>query len=381
MTRAATSRTPTRALSPLDSFLLVASVWLVSRVAIAAVVWTQAQTSHLSVGDVLARWDVEHFLGIARQGYANPDDVAFFPGLPALLAAADRLGLPMLGTGVVLAVGASALAAWALARLGGPIAACLWLIAPTAVFTAVPYTEALFCAAAFWAWWFARENRWGAAAACAAIACTFRVSGLFLAGALAVLAVTQIVGGKGEVWWRGLARRWAWLLVPLAVLGAYELYLHGLTGSWRAWVDAQQNGWTRGFSNPLQSLRHTLEVARPSYWPGRPEVAWVFRAEIVSMALGLVTTAWSLVKRRWAEAAFVGVQVVAFGTSWWYMSVNRAVLGWFPLFVLAAGLVTWRPERPRPRVAWRVLVGVALVADLALMVVWTWLFATGRWAS
>ena len=40
----------------------------------------------------------------------------------------------------------------ALYRLGGPLAAVARPFAPTAVFTVVPYTESLFCAAAFWAW-------------------------------------------------------------------------------------------------------------------------------------------------------------------------------------------------------------------------------------
>ena len=52
----------------------------------------------------------------------------------------------------VVALICSALAAAALHRLGGPIAAVVWLLAPTTVFTMVPYTEAPFCAAAFWAW-------------------------------------------------------------------------------------------------------------------------------------------------------------------------------------------------------------------------------------
>ena len=91
--------------------------------------------------------------------------MAFFPGLPMLLRAGTWLGLPVEITGVLLAAVGSAAAAAALLRLGGPWAAVAWLFAPTAVFTTVPYTEALFCAAAFWAWERARADRWLAAAA------------------------------------------------------------------------------------------------------------------------------------------------------------------------------------------------------------------------
>jgi len=367
-------------LSPgVTSFLLVGSVWLVSRLGLGVLAGAQMIGHDVTLTEVVSRWDVLHFLGIARHGYLDPNDVAFFPGLPALLAAAGRLGLPLVGTGIVLSLLASGLAAWALARLGGPIVACLWLVAPTAVFTAVPYTEALFCAAAFWAWWFATQDRWGTAAACAGLACTFRVSGLFLVGALGLLALSQVWRTSG--WARGLARRSAWLLVPLAVLGGYALYLHHLTGTWTAWLVAEQAGWARSFTDPLSAFRNTWRAGAPSAWPGRPEVAWVFRAEIVSMALGLVATLWSLARRQWARAGFVGVQVLAFGTSYWYMSVTRAVLLWFPLFVLLAGLVTWQPADPRRRLAWRVLVIFALVVQVLAMLAWAWLFLTGRWSG
>ena len=85
-----------------------------------------------------------------------------------------------------------------------------WLFAPTAVFTVVPYTESLFCAAAFWAWERARADQWWAVALLAAAACTLRVSGLFLVGALFVLILTT----RRTDWPTKIARA-AWLAVPL----------------------------------------------------------------------------------------------------------------------------------------------------------------------
>ena len=113
------------------------------------------------------QWDVEHFTNLAMNGYLGRPDgtlMAFFPGLPALLRVGLELGLPIYLTGVIISAICSYLAATALARLGGPVAAVAWLFAPTAVFTIVPYTEALFCAAAFWAWERARADKWAAAA-------------------------------------------------------------------------------------------------------------------------------------------------------------------------------------------------------------------------
>ena len=371
----------TAAASPITKrpYLLVAAVWLISRAVLAAVVGSVMVGGNLTFEQTISRWDVLHFMAIAQNGYAVPTDEAFFPGLPALLGLGARLGVPMAVTGTVLALVASALAASALVRLGGPIVACLWLIAPTAIFTAVPYTEALFCAAAFWAWCFARDGRWMAAGVCAGMACAFRVSGLFVVGALGLLAITQVWRHRG--WLRELLLRWVWMLVPLAVLGGYELYLYSISGSWTAWLTAEQTGWTRGFTTPVQSFLNTYHATPLSAWPGRPDVAWVFRGEIISMAFGLVAAVWCLFRRYWAEFGLVAVQLIAFGTSWWYMSVNRAILGWFPIFMMLAGLVAWRPRNPKLRIAWRIGVGVAIAADVAVMVIWAWLFTTGRWSS
>src|SRR4029453_15843105 len=120
---------------------------------------------------------------LAAGGYLAEADgtlMAFFPGWPAIFWVFDQLGVPIAIRGVIISPAGSAVAAAALYRLGGPWAAVAWLFAPTAVFTVVPYTESLFCAAAFWAWERARCDRWLAAAGLTAVACTLRVSGLFL---------------------------------------------------------------------------------------------------------------------------------------------------------------------------------------------------------
>ena len=260
-----------------------------------------------------------------------------------------------------------------MARLGGPVAAVAWLFAPTAVFTIVPYTEALFCAAAFWAWERARADRWATAALLTAVACTVRVSGLFLVGALAVLALTA----AGP--WALRARRLVWLLIPTAVLGAFLLYLHALSGSWTAWYHAQSTGWARTMTPPWESLFNT--VAATHHNADHPLWPPVFVAEIVSMAIGVLLVGWCLGRRLWAEASWVAIQVLAFSISYWFMSVNRAILLWFPLWMMIAQLVTWRPVHAAARVIHRVVVAVAFASSILLMLAWSWLYFTGNWAS
>ena len=133
---------------------VVVQAWVASRGLIAAVALIIAIMDNRSLTDLVSNWDVQHFVRLAEDGYfAEPDNIlmAFFPGLPVLLSLFAQFGAPMAVSGVIISTLCSAVAAAALYRLGGPWAAVAWLFAPTAVFTTVPYTESLFCAAAFWA--------------------------------------------------------------------------------------------------------------------------------------------------------------------------------------------------------------------------------------
>ena len=357
----------------------VVQAWLASRGLIALVALLLALREGRSLTDMVSNWDVQHFTLLAEGGYfAEPGGIlmAFFPGLPALLAGLLALGVPVAVGGVVLSLVCSAVAAVALTRLGGPWAAVVWRFAPTAVFTTVPYTESLFCAAAFWAWERARADRWGAAAVLAALACTVRVSGLFLIGALAVMVVTA-----GGLALRERLQRLAWLLLPAAVIGAFATYLYTLTGSWTAWYTAQSTGWVRELTMPWQSFLNTIPAILPGAYADHPWWAAVFRAEVVSMVVGLGVVVWCLRRRLWAEASWVGVQVLAFSLSYWFFSVNRATLLWFPLWIMLAAWGARRPARPVAAAVHRVLVVGGFALCVVAMVWWCWLFFTGHWAS
>ena len=116
-----------------DGSRLVVQTWLITRLLLVAVALWVGKTTGRSASDMLANWDVQHYFEIARHGYAADNDIAFFPGWPLVLRAFASLGVPMLWAGVGLAMICSAFAAAALYRLGGPIAAVVWLLAPTTV--------------------------------------------------------------------------------------------------------------------------------------------------------------------------------------------------------------------------------------------------------
>ena len=88
----------------------------------------------------------------------------------------------------------------------------------------------------------------------------------------------------------------------------------------------------------------------------------------------------------WGEASWVGVQVLAFSLSYWFFSVNRATLLWFPLWIMIGRWVAGSTggedlRKSGSRRLHRLLVVAAFVIEIALMLGWSWLFFTGHWAS
>lgn len=389
------SRQPRRVGSD-QPLVLLAQVFLLSRLAMAVVGGIVMIRNRRTFTDIAANWDVQHFMEIARQGYKNPTDPAFFPGWPLVLGRVRDLGIPMDRGGMVISVALSIVAALALYRLAGPKlgpwAAGLWLIAPTAIFTVVPYTESLFCALAFWAWERAKARQWWTMGVLAALACTVRVSGLFLVGALAILILTRPREGKGAARRRPSMWPLLWLLLPLAALFLYADYQHTRTGDWVAWYHAQTSGWSRAMPAnqplwktllmaPITSFQGTLPGILPGAYADHPGWAWIIRGEVVSMFVGTMSTVVLLLRRRWAEASWIGVQVYAFCLSTWWMSVNRAVLLWFPLWILLAEFCAWKPRNSTGASVHRVVVAVGVVTSFVVSLIWATFFYLGMWAS
>ena len=343
-----------------------------------------------SLTQALTRWDAVHFAAIAQYGYTpgvpaaqQPTGVpleAFFPGFPGLLAAFHLIGLPYALTGVLSGLVFGAVAALALARLAalepgarepevGTRAALLWMVAPLAVFVAVPYSEAPFLGLAFPAWLAARQRRWWAACLLGAGASCFRISGVYLAVALVVQFVLTQLGDRASA-----RTRRDWRLIPLfavpvlPVVGFFG-YLWAASGNPRLWFDVQAQVWYRTFTWPWDSVVTTWTNAVGQRQA--PDYAWMFGAELVALGVGLALTVLLLIRRRWAEATFIGLQLVSYATSYWLMSVPRATLIWWPLWTMAAAALGRRPWLLR---GWLVVSG-------SLAAVWAAAFLRSQWAG
>jgi hypothetical protein len=361
---------------------VAAAVWLASRagvfLAATYATWVFAGSSTEFIGTPIPdagpiatwnRWDVAWYASIARDGYGAAgfeNSYAFMPGFPSLLWAFGKLNVHPTLAGLVISLVAGLVAAVALAalttRVGGrgELAVLAWVLAPSAVYLAAPYAEALFCALAFWCWHLARGGRWLTAAVLCSGACLVRVNGLFLACALAVLFATT----RPRPW-----RSAGWLALPFATCLTIVAWFHAQTGSWSTWLDAQASGWNRSFTNPWETLNATVDFA---FRIGISATYGIqYRLELAAMAVVVALAVVMLVQRWWGEAAYVLLTAASLATSTVYYSVPRATLVLFPIWMLLGCWMTGR--------RWLQVAYVTIAAPL--MIVGVAAFVTGRWVG
>ena len=364
--------------SPAD--LDVLRIWLLSRCAVLALTWpAEYILGHAASArgwlSLWQNWDAVRLAAIAQFGYFGPpghataDQVASPPGFPLVLAAVHAIARQWTVSGLIISFVAGAVAAVLLGRIaedgygaGLGSRAVLFLVAsPAAIFLAAGYSEALFLALALGSWLAAGKQRWLLAVMLAGLASVVRVNGLFLCAAL----VVQILLRAGGERLRAVAM-FALALVPL---GCYELYLRASTGNWLAWLHAEQHGWERQFTSPVDTFKGTWAAAFGHEFPAT--VSFVFQLEIVAVLAGVLTTVALLVVRRWAEAVYTGLTIGAMATSVWYESVPRALLLLWPLWCGLAALSARRPWAGHLYLALAIPVSVAIGL----------LYLTGNWAG
>ncbi|MBX6381758.1 MAG: hypothetical protein IRZ07_02100 [Microbispora sp.] len=327
--------------------------------------------------DRFNRYDSYNFMDIATYGYdGRPDDpdaarlVAFFPGLPLLLRVLHPF-IPDLRLALVLiSLVSSAVVAVALSRLSesyregsGHWTVLAFFLSPFAVFLMAGYTEAPFLALAIPAWLLARRGRWEAATVCAAFASSIRISGLFLAFGLLVQFLIARNGLRAPGGWR----KAPWLVLPGVPVLAYMIYLWHRTGDLMAWKAAEAQYWGRYPEAPWTVFINTWNRSL-----NEPVLATSYREEILSAMVLVVLIVARLVRRNWADVAYLAPQAVALlAMSSFYMSVGRASLLWWPLYI-SVGVTGLR----RP---WVMMAYLAVAAPVWAINVGN--FTTGAWVG
>jgi hypothetical protein len=377
--------------------------WFASRLGVLVLSWTaawvtrpQGQYEPIAWLSEWVHWDWLRYLTIAEYGYtsgvgpgSDANLVAFFPGFPLLLRATEVIVRNWTVAGLLVSAIAGAFAVVALARLtaaawdGGAAVgandgetgtdaapavrnAVLFLVcAPAAVFLAAGYTESLFLAFALFGWWYALRGQWARAGVLVALASLVRVNGLFVLAAVVVRFLLTHRRRPADARWS----RAPWLALPLLPVFGYMAYLDNITGDWFAWKHAEDRGWYRSLTNPFDTVRHTWTAAFGREFQAAE--AWPFQLELVSMVVGLALICWLAARRAWPELVYVTLSVASLATSFWYESVPRDMLLWWPLWI---GLACWAARRPSVRV-------VYLCVVTPMMVGLAFLFLSGQWSG
>lgn len=331
--------------------------------------WIQGRNnSHQSLTGAYKQWDANLYVNYAQHGLFSaasaPNNAAFLPGYPILLALVHLILRNWLDSALLLSLLAGCVTAVLLNRMAGSTRAGLFLFtAPAAVFLTVGYSESVFLAFAVAAWYAARHAEWTTVALFGGLAGLTRVDGLALIPALALFALLR-PGGAG--------RLRAASTVAAAVLGPfmYVFYLKRATGSWTAWQAANRKGWNLWFDWPWTAIRNTWRGAY-EYGDGSGAYAWSFQLELVCTVAAAMLLIVLLARREWPEACYCGLVLFSMVFVNSQQAADRGLLVCFPLYPLLARAADRRP--------W---IGNAyLWVSAPVAVVSAYLYTAGTWAN
>jgi hypothetical protein len=329
----------------------------------------------------LVRWDSNHYLTIARDGYTTTFLPAFYPLYPFALRPLNALGIPYAYAGLLVSWAAALVAVVHLRRLaqdhfGDALLArrsvTLFLFAPAGFFLATVYTEALFCALAFVAFHHARRGHWFRACLALGFLTATRLPAVVVCLAVLVEHLSQ----RGYDL-RRLDRSVLWFLLAPLGLVAYVGYCAVVLGDPLAFLHAYDDAWTYQRFDPnvvATVVDSVVDLWHRASAPGGPHVAALFRN-------GLGTVAWlfccavTLASVRRQPASYT---VLALGTLVFIslnsnlQAVNRYVLVLFPVVFALVGARRLRSEQRFTLV---------LLVSAAVMLLSAGLFAHARWVG
>jgi Gpi18-like mannosyltransferase len=335
-------------------------------------------------------WDGAIYATIATNGYAQPWYGAFYPLFPLLeRAVASLTGLTPTTAGILIA-NLACLPAFALLRVliqreaGRAVARrtlILLALFPTALFFHAAYTESLFLLLSVAAFLTLRQRRHLSAGALIALATLTRPVGILLLIPLAWECVAQVRvqradGMSSTQEATRMARMMVAMVLPVAALGGFCLYLETRFGSFSVILQAQAVSWGKHLTWPWVGMAQAAAAlgSEPPLYRLHTglDIAFTLLFVVLSLAaLRDLPPAYSLYAL--ASAGLVLLTPAQRGTSlaWATLASNgRYLLIVFPCFW---ALALWA-ERPSRRVAFS-------APSLLLLVVLTMMFANGTWVA
>jgi hypothetical protein len=325
---------------------------------------------------VWGRWDAEHYLGIATNGYTGTEP-AFFPLYPLMIHLLGELTGSNLVAGLLISNAASFFALLYLYKLVehefnrhvAQRATFYVSIFPTAIFFSAVYSESLFLFLTVASFYYMRERRWLTAGAFGFFAALTRSEGVIIAAPMFIEWIVAAREGNKEFWRYPLDNIVkpvvALALVPLG-LGTYMAYLWVLRGDPLLFSHVQSH-WGRSLAPPWESVTKTLSKIAHAHIP---QTVANETLELAFTALMIVVLFAGLRRLRLSYLVYMAISILVPMCSASLMSMPRFALVLFPMFALF-GLWGARQSFNNAYVAF----------SLSLLGLFTVLFADWYWVA
>ena len=311
----------------------------------------------------LANWDGGHYLGIARVGYSEKFQYAFFPFYPLVIKVLNQVTQNYLAAAILTSIIATFFGLHLLYKLVAldfnkkiaekVILALLFF--PTSFFFLTAYSEGLFFLLTVATFYLLRQNKLFWATLIVALASATRLVGLAVVAGFWIDVLTR----------QGLNRKnWYILLAPLGFI-LFSIFLFQQTGDPFYFITAE-NHWQRTLTTPGVGFWEALRKIS-----GGGFVASNFNIFLdlifAVFGLGLATRAFRFLPASFAIFSLLSVGIPLFTPT--LSSMPRFLLSVFPIFILVA-LIKNR------------YVGLFFqIVSVMLLAIFTALFTAGYWVS
>lgn len=307
-----------------------------------------------------ANFDGEHYLSIAKVGYANGEQ-AFFPLYPLLI----RLFGGGVGVGLLISnfffllalVGLSKLILLDWNRKIAKTVTVLLLLFPASFYFGGVYTESLFLALTVWSFYLVRRQKWFWASILGAVASATRIIGILLLPTLAV------------------RKRSFWLLVIPIGLVAYMFYLNQTAGDPFKFLHTLPGFGEQRSAIPIllpQVFYRYLVKILPNLNYGYFPVVFTTLTELAVGTVFLALSILAFFKLRPDYAVFLFLGYLTPTLSGSFSSLPRYVAVLFPAFILIALWVN--------KLSWLLKITVYGILAICLAIS-TALFVRGFWLA
>jgi hypothetical protein len=365
----------------------VLTTFVVTRVSIviiaelAAVIIGQRAGVHFAASEnpllaVWGRWDAEHYIGIATNGYSGTEP-AFFPLYPLLIWILGDLTGNHLIAGLMISNAASFFALLYLYKLvehefNRQVAhrAVFYVsIFPTAIFFSAVYTESLFLFLSVASFYYIRERRWLLAGAFGYFAALTRVEGVLLAVPFAIEWGIALYESRGD-WFRwpldtAVKPLGGIVAIPLG-LASYMAYLWVLRGD-PLYFSHVQAHWGRHLAWPWVSFGYSLHLI---FGNTEPQTVANQLLEVTFTLLMIATLVIGFRRLRASYIAYMALSILVPISTSSLMSMPRFALVLFPMFALF-GLWGAKPT----------VNNIIVAFSLPLLGLFTVLFADWYWVA